>query len=159
MKKASGFAAYAIAVLALSALVVGCTGEKKDYLSTPESTINTYLDQARTLDKMADPLAYSRAIDCFAHEAVVWWTKNANNLLEDKSIVDGASGSKREAIAFSKVILPLGPSYFSGDPKIVRISMSGHTAVYKINGVRVSMIQEDGNWRFKSLFGLNEEKP
>ena len=140
----------------LFCLGFGCGEKGKDYLTTPEKTIETYVSQALTLEKMADPLAYSRVMDCFSKKIQTWWENNANNLLEDPSIVDGFVGSKREAVVFAKYVIPKGPKVKYGPVEPVRISLSGDKASYRLGDTQLNLIKEGKNWRIDSLFGLEK---
>ncbi len=144
-----------VALIMMIALFGACADEGKDYLATPEKTIQTYLAKARYLKSVTDPLAYSRAIDCFSKPAIEWWKQNAESLIPDKSELDGYSGSKREAYVFGNYVVPTGPTLGYGKPNIEKVSGSGDEVNYKVNGKELTLVKEGKNWRFKSLFGLD----
>lgn len=141
-------------VLFCMIFIFSCGGDAKDYLKTPEDTLRTYLNQARKMKTMIDPLAYSRAVDCFSISAQETYKANANSLVTDKAELDGYTGSRREAYVFTNYILPKGPDFTHGSNEIEKVSQSGKTAAYTVNGMEVTLVKEGKNWRIEAMFGM-----
>lgn len=136
--------------------LTGCSDKPKDYLVTPETTIETYMMKAGSLKRIIDPLAYSRAIDCFAKPAVAWYKANADGLVEDKGELDGYVGSKREAYVFANFVVPFGPEPRMGKPEVEKVSQSKKKATFRVNGMELDLVKEGPNWRIASMFGLEK---
>ena len=147
-----------ILAVALMACVflLGCE-KPKSYLATPRITIETYMDEARYLRCMIDPLAYSRAIDCFSKAAIGWYKDNAGTLVPNKDLLDGYVGSKREAFVFANFVAPKGPSTEPGRYSIEKVSETKKRAEYIVNDMRLVLVKEGPNWKFESMFGLDAQ--
>lgn len=148
---------YAIAVAILIFSTIGCDCNKNPSQATPEKTIDTYLKQSSLLRSLPDPLAYNGALECFSEKEVDWWNANVENLAGDLDDLAGLPRSQKEAMIFSMKVVSKGLRTQNSPTTIKKISQTKKKAKYLVNGIEVSLVNEDGNWKFESLFGVHSE--
>jgi len=140
------------AFLGIALLVVFVTGCGEEYYSTPEKTLQRYVDNRMMMNREE----YESCLNAFTKEDREWLEKNYMKLCVSLYGVDcPGEGIPTVVTVWTDVFEPAGPTTSQVESQVV--DESSGTAVVVVDGQEVRFIKKRGNWKIKGFFGVPEE--